>query len=119
MTDLLPCPFCGESAERITIGEDEDDPNFGGDVIQCSRCLASSHVEFEFKENLVSAWNTRSDKAARKAAFEEAAKVANRAAEAAADMAITGLSEHARRRESMNAAACSIAAAIRALAEKG
>ena len=55
---LKPCPFCGGEAERFTIGADEPS-NAGGDVIFCTRCQASSHVEFGRKENLVSAWNTR------------------------------------------------------------
>lgn len=56
--ELLPCPFCGSLAQRITIGEDEPN-NAGGDVICCTKCQASSRVEFGRKENLVSAWNTR------------------------------------------------------------
>jgi Lar family restriction alleviation protein len=55
--ELLPCPFCGGPAERFTIEEEGD--NFGGDVISCTKCGASSHVEFGRKENLVSVWNTR------------------------------------------------------------
>ncbi len=56
--ELLPCPFCGGEAKRYTIGEDEP-ANTGGDVINCTKCGASSHVEFGYKENLVSHWNTR------------------------------------------------------------
>lgn len=55
---LKPCPFCGADAERFTIGEDEPN-NAGGDVIVCTRCQASSHVEFGYKENLVDSWNRR------------------------------------------------------------
>lgn len=55
---LLPCPFCGGEALRFTIGEDEPN-NAGGDVITCTKCQASSHVEFGRKENLVDRWNTR------------------------------------------------------------
>ena len=55
---LMPCPFCGGKAHQLTIEED-DDPHFGGDVITCTECGASSHVEFGFKENLKSAWNSR------------------------------------------------------------
>lgn len=55
--ELLPCPFCGGKAERFTIQERGD--NFGGDVICCTRCQASSHVEFGRKENLVDRWNQR------------------------------------------------------------
>lgn len=54
--DLKPCPFCGGEAERITL---EDRENFGGDVITCTKCQASSHVEFGRKENLVNSWNRR------------------------------------------------------------
>lgn len=56
--ELLPCPFCGGKARQVTI-EQDDVPNFGGDVITCTECGASSHVEFGFKENLKSAWNSR------------------------------------------------------------
>lgn len=57
---LAPCPFCGGSARRFTIGADEPS-NAGGDVISCCRCGASSHVEFGRKENLVSSWNRRDE----------------------------------------------------------
>ena len=56
---LKPCPFCGGDVERITIEDDSDPANFGGDVIQCRNCLASSRVEFGGKENLSAAWNRR------------------------------------------------------------
>lgn len=56
--ELKPCPFCGGEAKRFTIGKDEPN-NAGGDVIVCTRCQASSHVEFGRKENLVSCWNRR------------------------------------------------------------
>lgn len=55
---LLPCPFCGGEALRFTLPEDGLG-NGGGDVITCTRCQASSHVEFGRKENLVDRWNTR------------------------------------------------------------
>lgn len=56
---LKPCPFCGGEAERFTI--EEAGPDFGGDVICCQSCGASSHVEFGFKENLEDAWNHRTN----------------------------------------------------------
>lgn len=56
--ELLPCPFCGGEAVQITIDESEPN-NVGGDVIVCTKCQASSYVEFGFKENLASAWNRR------------------------------------------------------------
>ena len=55
---LKACPFCGGEAQRMTIGEDEPN-NAGGDVIVCTQCQASGHVEFGRKENLVSRWNAR------------------------------------------------------------
>lgn len=59
MTDapeLLPCPFCGGAAEWVDI---ESGDCFGGSFIQCAACWACSPVEFGFKENLTSKWNTR------------------------------------------------------------
>ena len=56
MNKLNPCPFCGGEAEIINIDEGE---NAGGSCVCCKRCLASSNVEFEFKENFVSNWNRR------------------------------------------------------------
>lgn len=61
MTDeyLKPCPFCGGDAMRVTLTKDDGADNEGGDVITCTHCWASSHVEFGRKENLVSRWNNR------------------------------------------------------------
>lgn len=56
--DLKPCPFCGGDAEIVHINDGE---NEGGSCVSCSRCLASSNVEFEFKENFVSNWNRRTE----------------------------------------------------------
>lgn len=53
---LRPCPFCGGDAEILNI---EDGENAGGSCVSCTRCQASSNVEFEFKENFVSNWNRR------------------------------------------------------------
>lgn len=53
---LAPCPFCGGRAEIVNI---DDGENAGGSCVSCTRCLASSNVEFEFKENFVSNWNRR------------------------------------------------------------
>lgn len=55
-TELLPCPFCGGKAEVVDIEEGE---NAGGSCVSCTRCMASSNVEFEFKEHLVGNWNRR------------------------------------------------------------
>lgn len=58
--ELLPCPFCNGEAKRVTLGPDDGAENDGGDVIVCTGvCGCSSHVEFGYKENLVSLWNTR------------------------------------------------------------
>jgi len=56
--EMKPCPFCGSAAERRTLDADEFG-NEGGDVIECSGCRASSHVEFGRKENLLARWNAR------------------------------------------------------------
>lgn len=56
MSDLKPCPFCGAAAEIIYI---EDGENAGGSCVSCTACMASSNVEFEFKENFVDNWNSR------------------------------------------------------------
>jgi Lar family restriction alleviation protein len=63
---LLPCPFCGGNATRQdidydTMGAEPADQNYGGSFIECDDCGACSHVEFGFKENLVSRWNRRTD----------------------------------------------------------
>lgn len=58
MVDLKPCPFCGGSAERLEL---EDEANFGGSVICCQRCGASSPVHFDRKENLYDSWNRRTE----------------------------------------------------------
>lgn len=50
--ELLPCPFCGSTAERA----EADD---GGSFIHCTRCDASTALHFDRKENLVSSWNDR------------------------------------------------------------
>jgi Lar family restriction alleviation protein len=63
IVELKPCPFCCGEAQRFTIGDDEP-TNAGGDCICCAKCGASSHVEFGYKENLVSIWNTRTPAAA-------------------------------------------------------
>lgn len=57
MSELLePCPFCGGEAEELYL---EDEDNFGGSVISCKKCGASSAVHFDRKTNLYSSWNDR------------------------------------------------------------
>lgn len=58
MSELLPCPFCGGSALRIDI-DDQEELHCGGSFICCSICDASSAVYFGDKEPLVESWNRR------------------------------------------------------------
>lgn len=64
MSDLMPCPFCGGSALRITITDEDEVSNVGGDVICCTKCDACTRVFFGEKEGIEDAWNTRADLAA-------------------------------------------------------
>ena len=57
MSELKPCPFCGGVAARDIILEDGS--NYGGEIIGCKRCLASTRVFFGEKEGLEESWNTR------------------------------------------------------------
>ena len=67
MSKLKPCPFCGGEAERFTIESEKDYPvDFGGDVIQCKKCFASTKVFFGEKQGIVAAWNKRAAIAAAK-----------------------------------------------------
>ena len=54
--ELKPCPLCGGLAEIVEIDEGE---NAGGSCVCCTTCLASSNVDFGFKENFISNWNRR------------------------------------------------------------
>lgn len=71
MMRLLPCPFCGGEAGIVDIDEGE---NAGGSCVCCTGCMASSNVEFGFKENLVSNWNCRATLSTLDAAFAAASK---------------------------------------------
>lgn len=68
--ELLPCPFCGGEAKRVTLGKNDGPENEGGDVINCTRCWASSHIEFGRKENLVDCWNIRTTDPSKAALLE-------------------------------------------------
>lgn len=59
MSKLKSCPFCGGKAEIENLHHGE---NEGGSYVYCTECLASSNIEFGFKENFVSNWNRRVDK---------------------------------------------------------
>lgn len=57
---LLPCPFCGGTAQIIEV---EEPSNRGGYVVQCDKCEASTRVWFPIKDDvkniLTDAWNKR------------------------------------------------------------
>ena len=78
---LEPCPFCDGEAEVLHL---EDGENAGGSCVSCKRCLASSNVEFGFKENFVSNWNRRPALDAQARLIEEAREVVLFLANAAA-----------------------------------
>lgn len=53
---LKPCPFCGGKA---AINEIQFGVNRGGSCVECTKCQASTNIDFGFKENFVSNWNRR------------------------------------------------------------
>jgi Lar family restriction alleviation protein len=63
---LLPCPFCGGTAERIDVDAEADVLNAGGSYITCTDCFASSKLLFGEKGRLLEeAWNRRAEVEAR------------------------------------------------------
>jgi hypothetical protein len=48
VSELKPCPFCGGEATRDIIFEGGS--NYGGEIIGCKKCLASTRVFFGGKE---------------------------------------------------------------------
>lgn len=62
---LLPCPFCAGTPKHIRLEEPKDSPNWGGEVIECQRCGASSAVVFPQKcppgGYLQALWNRRKE----------------------------------------------------------
>ena len=67
MTDggyaLLPCPFCGGAPKHEKLNDPEGSWNWGGEVISCTECLASTAVVFPLKQvagdHLILLWNRR------------------------------------------------------------
>jgi len=57
--DLLRCPMCGGTAERVDVPPEAEDENAGASFIACTRCNLSTGLAFDRKENLVSSWNDR------------------------------------------------------------
>lgn len=59
----LPCPFCGESAERVDIPaidpREGGSPDAGGSYIACTKCGNSTKIYFGEKEGLLESWNRR------------------------------------------------------------
>lgn len=56
MTELLPCPFCGEAALKII--EERQNNSFVGIRINCPTCFATSCL-CPNKRGSYAAWNTR------------------------------------------------------------
>lgn len=62
--ELLPCPFCGGSADVHEIDEPENSPNYGGRVIGCLKCGACTAIVFVDKVTIEDSrlpvlWNAR------------------------------------------------------------
>jgi len=53
VSELKPCPFCGEEA----VYDIHEESN--GQYIRCSRCNASTALFYDRAENLLASWNTR------------------------------------------------------------
>lgn len=70
MSDLLPCPFCGEFAEFGQIADDcmPPHPDQGGHFIQCTNnaCGSSTNLRFPCGDDpdplLAEQWNRRADR---------------------------------------------------------
>ena len=65
---LLPCPFCGGTAEWYDITEADEVGNAGGSCIICTKCQACGPVQFGEKDTIVDQWNRRSSPSAVEAA---------------------------------------------------
>lgn len=61
---LLPCPFCGGTAEWYDITEADEVGNAGGSCIICTKCQACGPVQFGEKDTIVDQWNRRSSPSA-------------------------------------------------------
>ena len=112
--ELLPCPFCGETVE---MNDYTQRPACAWVMIHRCKVIGPIKMEYSSGERLAAAWNTRSP-APRNAALEEAAKVADHIMK---DYAELTYSPHHDRMQNAAKTYCAgeIAAAIRALAEKG
>lgn len=59
MTDLLPCPFCGEDrASYVNTNSTDDAPNSDDGYVKCNACN-SSYGEILPYEEALKAWNVR------------------------------------------------------------
>ena len=58
MTEIKPCPFCGEQAEIFL---DDKDMIFATPctIVRCKRCPANTRSYF--RETAIEAWNRRAD----------------------------------------------------------
>jgi hypothetical protein len=78
MSDLLPCPFCGNQAAYCVNEEmrTEDEPheNYGGRWIECQGCRACTNIQFgENQRSLLrERWNRRATQSAAPVAARDA-----------------------------------------------
>ena len=75
MTDLLPCPFCGGEAKRIDVPNEDGIENAGASCIECTKCVASTALHFDRKENLVSSWNKRATQKATDPVYRQVERI--------------------------------------------
>lgn len=65
MTDLLPCPLCGATAEHGQMPFEDESPDAGGYFIRCTAddCLVGMGLRFacgdDPRPELIAAWNRR------------------------------------------------------------
>jgi Lar family restriction alleviation protein len=60
---LLPCPFCGGTAQFQSIPNEDGDPQAGGEYVECSQCQSCTNLVFPLmdgvKRQLAERWNRR------------------------------------------------------------